>query len=270
MEESRKRKAMTKQSTFILFVSLMTLIFFTSAAHAEWFFGIGTGLSLMNVDGEQGFNTELVGPVKYDVELNPKDFNDLTKSAFGFGGYATDGTWLIQYSYANLELEDKASEFLPAYNSTSTVKINFKISGAELTVGYPVYKTSSLVALVDAGVRYTKHEFDGKLRVSGDVTAQRDRDFDHDWTDAIVGVSINVPFAQKWTWNNRFNAGFGGSEGTYFVSTGLTWQFHKNWSTGIVAKYMAIEYENGSKGDRNWYLYDADESSIGLNVLFNW
>jgi hypothetical protein len=81
-----------KQSLSVLCVSLMTLVVFASAAHAKWSFGIGTGFSLMNVDGKQGFTTVIAGPVKYDVKLDPDDISDLMQSAFGFGGYATDGT----------------------------------------------------------------------------------------------------------------------------------------------------------------------------------
>ena len=259
-----------KKYIFIPFISLMTLILLSSAAYAEWHFGIGTGLSFNNIDGKQGFNSLLLGPIKYDVQLDPKDFNDMTKTAFGFGGYVTDGTWLIQYSYANIELEDKASEYVPAYASTATLKVNFKMTGAELTVGYPVYKTPYLVVLVDGGARYTKHKFDNSLKVTGALTGGGSNEFDHSWTDAVLGVSVNVPFAEQWTWNNRLNAGFGGSDGTYFASTGVTWRFLKHWAASIVGKYAAVKYENGSKSDSDWYYYDADESSIGLVVLFNW
>lgn len=261
---------MMKKYIFVPVITVMTFIFFSSAAYAEWHFGIGTGLALNNIDGKQGFTSALVGPIKYDVNLDPEDFNDLTKTAFGFGGYATDGTWLIQFAFANIELEDKASEFVPALDSTATVEINFKMIGAELTAGYPVYKTPSLVAMIDGGVRYTKHEFDNSLRVKGAVTGRGSNSFDHDWTDAVLGVIVNVPFAKQWIWNNRLNAGFGGSDGTYLASTGVTWRFLKHWSAGITGKYASVKYENGSRSDRNWYLYDADESSVGLTVLFNW
>jgi hypothetical protein len=261
---------MMKKYIFFPLITFMTFIFFSSAAYAEWHFGIGTGLAFNNIDGKQGFTSVLVGPIKYDVKLDPGDFNDLTKTAFGFGGYATNGTLLIQYSYANIELEDKASEYVPAYDSTAKLTINFKMTGAELTVGYPVYKTASLVAMIDGGVRYTKHEFDNSLRVKGAITDRGSRSFDHDWTDAVLGVIVNVPLARQWTWNNRLNAGFGGSDGTYLASTGVTWRFLKHWSAGITGKYAAVKYENGSKSDRDWYFYDADESSVGINVLFNW
>jgi len=265
----KKLKSVTKQYTSMLAISLATSFCFTSAAHAEWFYGIGTGLSRMNVDGQQGFNTA-VGPIKYDISLDPQDFKDLTKSAFGFGGYATDGVWLIQYSLAYLELESDESAYIPSLASTFKARINFKIKGAEATVSYPVYKSPSVVTMVDAGFRYTKHEFDNSFSLSGAVNAQQNTNFSHDWTDALLGVTVNVPFARQWTWNNRLNAGFGGSDRDYTVSTGVTWRFLKNWSSTLSYKYASIKFENASPGDSDWYLYDADEKTLGLVFLYNW
>jgi len=260
-----------KKTYAVLFTAVLAQVFFTSAAHAEWHFGIGTGLALNNIDGTQGFNSLLLGPVKYDVKLDPQDFNDYTKTAFGFGGYATDGTWMIQYSYGKIQLEDKSSTFVPAFNSTATADIDFKMTGAELTVGYPVYKTPSFTVLVDGGLRYTKHEFNNSLTVTGAINIPTtSNEFSHNWTDVIVGASLNVPFADTWSWNSRANAGFGGSDGTYLVSTGVTWRFHKHWSTSLTGKFDSVDYENGSQGESDWYYYDANESSLGLNILFNW
>lgn len=265
-----KAESLMKQTIFVLCILCMVLAFSASAAHAQWNFGIGTGISQMKVDGKQGYNTALAGPIKYDVKLDPEDFNDLMKSAIGFGGYATDGTWLVQYSYGKIELEGEESALTPAGTTTVSTKINFKTTGAEITLGYPVYKTSSLVTLVDVGVRYTKHEFDGRVAATGAITGQLNRNFDHNWTDAIVGATFNVPLARTWTWSTRLNAGFGGSEGTYFASTGVTWRFLKHWSLGLTGRYAAVEFENGSEGDSDWYLYDVDESALALNILFNW
>ncbi len=272
MEKSEKKNSMMKQSVFILFISLIIILFiFDSMGHAKWEFGIGTGLSRMETEGVQGFHTDLAGPVEFDIELDPEDFDDLIDTAIGFGGYATNGTFLIQYSYANLQLEGRESEAVPAINSTLSVEIDFDITQAELTVGYPVYGTRSLIIFVDGGLRYIRHEFDGSLSLinsGGAVVGSESEHFDHDWTDVILGVIINVPLAEKWSWNNRLNAGFGGSEGTYFAATGVTWRFHKNLSVGVTGKYTAIDFENDNKGDSDWYLYDADESSVGINVVF--
>ena len=82
-------------------------------------------------------------------------------------------------------------------------------------------------------------------------------------------MTLAVPLAEKWVWNNRVDAGFGGSEGTYSANTGVTWRFYKGWASTLYSKYTAIEFENGNRGDADWYLYDVDEFGVGLAVLYN-
>lgn len=263
-------KPMLKPSIILLSVLFLSQIVTASPAYSEWHFGIGTGLSLLSVNGDQGFNSALAGPIKFKVKLDPEDFNDMTKSAIGFGGYATDGTWLIQYIYSNLELEDTSSTYLPLIDTTAAIKINFTTTVAELTASYPIYDNPSFNLLVDAGARYTKHEFDNSLRLTGTVNGFSTRKFDQGWTDALIGITVNVPLSEQWTWDNRANVAFGESDGTYSVQTRVTWRFHKNWSTSLHAKYVSVNFENGSMGDSDWYLYEADEKALGLNILFNW
>ena len=242
-------------------ISILCMVSFSSTASAEWNYGIGTGLQRMNAKGDQGLNTQIAGPVTYDVDLDPDDFSDYTKSAFGFGGYATDKTWMIQYSFVNLELEGEESA------GTTSAKIGFEITGGEVTVGYPVYRSPSLRLGVLGGVRYTKHELSAEIN---NGFSQINRSTDNDWTDALIGLTVGVPFAEKWAWNTRLDAGFGGSEGTYTGATNVTWKFHKNWSASLNAKYQSIEFENGSEGDSDWYLYDTDEFGWGASFLYHW
>jgi hypothetical protein len=259
---------LTWRMKFFFFVLAGLLsISLSGVAHADWSFGIGTGIFRLNVDGDMGFNVANAGPVEFDVDLDPDDIDDIMETAFGFGGYATDGKWMIQSSFGMLELEDDTSRTIAGVGTVSS-ELGFDMTGGEITVGYPIYECTSLILRLHAGVRYTEHELDADVRIDG--TPVRGGDIDEDWTDALFGISAGVPFAEKWTWNNKFNAGFGGSEGTYFAQTGITWRFLKHWSATLYGKYTAVEYENGSKGDPDWYLYDVDEFGLGLGVLFNW
>jgi hypothetical protein len=87
----------TVSTAYIAAIALAAFLSDISTAQAVWSYGIGTGITATQIDGQQGFNS-LVGPNKYDVNLIPSDLSDMTKSAFGFGGYASDGTWLIWYT----------------------------------------------------------------------------------------------------------------------------------------------------------------------------
>ena len=54
------------------------------------------------------------------------------------------------------------------------------------------------------------------------------------------------------------------------IIKGAEWLYKKSWSTNLTAKYQAIEFENGSEGDSDWYLYDADESGVSIGFLYHW
>lgn len=240
----------------------------------------------MNVDGDLGFNTNIEGPAEFEVDLAPDDINDLMASAFGFGGYAAKGKWMIQYSLSMLELEDDPTLVIQSHPDIYTTiysEFGFDTTGAEITVGYMVFENETISLRLIGGVRFTKHELEYDLKIVGrleDVLAilsgndiedwTQSNDIDEDWTDALVGASIGIPLSDKWVWNTTFNAGFGGSEGTYLANTGLTWRFHKRWTATFYGKITAVEYENEDKGDADWYLYDADEFGWGITVLFNW
>jgi hypothetical protein len=261
----------------IALLSLLIAISFTSVSHAEWSHGIGTGFFGLNIEGDIGVNTVLAGPVKVeDIDLDFDDISNVMETALGVAGYSTDGTWMIKYSYQMMELEGKKSHTLPGNailpgGHTVSASLNFEATGAEITVGYPVYQDPSVIISVDGGLRYTKHEINASLGISGPVlNSTLSKNVDEDWTDFLIGGTVTVPLTKEWIWNTTANAGFGGSEGTYMGQTGVTWIFYKNWSTTLYGKYAAVEYENASKGETNWYLYDVDEFGVGLSFAYNW
>jgi len=239
---------------------------YSTVANAEWHFGIGTGLFRLHADGDEGFHTNIAGPVVLDVDLEPDDFSDLAESAFGLGGYATDGTWLIKYSIGVLKLHDDASRTLSG-GTTVSADLDYDITAGELLVGYPVFSGDSFTLRAEGGVRYINHDIDLDVAVNSTPLS---RSIDEDWTDALVGLSLAVPFAEEWSWDSHVNYGFGGSEGTFGAQTGISWRFFTHWSATLYGKYTAIDFENGSRGDTDWYLYDVDEYGAGLSVLFNW
>ena len=152
------------------------------------------------------------------------------KTAFGFGGYVSNGFLLCRYFFTYHELEGGDSEYIPEYTSTVNTEIDFTMYNAEATMGLPVYKAQYLLLILEAGVRYSRHEFDGSLVSTGGVNETFTKKFNYDWTDPLLGISFNIPLLQQLSLNFRFNAGYFGSEGTYLASTALIWRFHKNFS----------------------------------------
>ncbi len=256
-------KNIVKNIVKAIFVLFITTFAVQSFAQDEWSHGIGTGMFFLNLDGTQGFDT-ISGPVEVDLDLGTSDTRDLIETAFGFGGFAKKGKWTIQYSLAYMKFADDASGEIGAV--PVSLDVTFESSGAEV-VGIYQFATVGRRDLWGAlgGIRYTKHEYDDTLTI-GPSTFKNS--FDHDWTDILVGLTHTHIFSKKWLWNTRVDAGFGGSEGTYFLNTGATWIISESWMASFFGKYTAADFENGSKGDADWYRYDVDEFGLGATVLY--
>lgn len=255
-----------KRKQMVLIMSFVCILGFGTAAHAEWEFGIGTGLTALNIDGDIGLNVDFagLGPVTLEVDMSPSDIMDVMDKAYGLGLFTTDGKWMIQASVLRLELEDDPSRTVGV--NTFKADLSFDVTKVYFTVGYPLYADQGFVFRGYTGFRYSSHELEASTLING--TVRRDGDIDEDWADALIGVSVDLPFAENWSWNTMFDAGFGGSEGSYFVESGVAWRFATNWSTTLFGEYYAVEYENGSKGDADWYLYDVDEGYLGLRIAY--
>ena len=231
------------------------------AAYSDWSYGIGTGFFALNLDGDIGWDTALAGSRTFNIDMDANDVADLVETAFGFAGYATDGKWMINYSYSFVELDGNGS------NAGVTANVVWERSNAEVTLGYNYYQTPSLILGVLGGARWTKHELATRTTSGGSTVS---KNLENDWTDVVVGLTLGVPLAEKWGWNNRADAAFGQSDGTYSFYSGVTWRFHKHWSGTLYGKYTAVDFEESSRGNPDWYLYDIDEFGPGIAVAVNW
>lgn len=253
-----------KTALAILILAALTMVLGSPAvAQDEWEFGIGTGFFGLNIDGDEGFTTAL-GPVDLDASLDSDEVREILESFFGLGGYAAKGKWVIRYSAQQLELEDSLGGTGPLGVPVSAGG-TFNGSGAEVSAAYRFALKGKHAWSVLGGIRYTKHEYDFALNIGGAPLA---RNIDQDWTDFIIGFTHGYQISEKWTWSNRLDAGFGGSEGTYFFNTSFDWQFAESWALGLFGQITSVEFENDNRGDPDWYLYDADEFGLGVNILF--
>ena len=151
--------------------------------------------------------------------------------------------------------------------SASTVTPR-KASGRSSTLSAPLRsrpaKTGNPAWGALFGVRHIAHDWTF-------ITEAFTAELDESWTDGIVGITHAVPFGEKWAWANRLDAGFGGSEGSYLFSSGFNWRFTMHWSLNFGAKMSAIEFGDEAEIDNaDFYLYDVDEPSFGLGVMYNW
>lgn len=239
-----------------LTAGLLALMASTGAFASDWKYGIGTGLQSFSLDGDLGFATPLGGFIA-DIDLDNGDTSDLMDSAFGGAGFATNGTWTFQLAAGTVSLEDNDADLRAKWDRTNV----------EFSAVYNFAETGNHRWGVLGGVRYTKHEWE----ISSRNGAFADVKPDDDWTDFIIGLTHAVPFAEKWSWTNRIDAGFGDTEEAYQFVTAINWQPYENWVFNLNGKYVSTEFGDKSDINKNdFYYYDVDEPSIGLGFMYVW
>jgi hypothetical protein len=253
--------------TIITFAFLVFITVFTtqSVAQDEWRHGIGTGLFALNLDGDLGMHTNAFGPVQVEMDLDTSDISDYVKTAYGFGGFSAKGEWKFLYSLQYMELGDDVKGVTDPGGIAVKADATFTASGAEVAAVYNFAKTGKSAWGALGGIRYMKHEFESDVTIGASTFS---RNFEHEWTDVIIGLTHDYLISKTMAWNTQIDAGFGESEGTASIKTGASWRLGDSWVTSFYGKYMANHLENGNKGDEDWYLYDVDEFGVGLGVVY--
>ena len=244
---------MRRKSGLAVLLALALPLFFGIGAHAqdEWKFGIGTGVSSFSLDGDIGFPTAMGGAI-FDVDLDNSDTSDLVASGIGLGGFAAKGKWKVLYSFGRVTLED----------TDGLLRAEWDKDQAEVAGVYNFAKTGNHVWGALFGARHIAHDWTF-------TTATETLNVDESWTDGLVGITHAVPFATKWSWSNRLDAGFGDSESSTMFTTALNWQAAKHWLFNINIRATSLEF--GDKNDiakPDFYLYDIDETAVGLGFLY--
>ena len=253
------RRADTSLTSVIFVFALVTALAApTRAAESssgDWRFGIGTGFSSFSLDGDLGFATSAGGLIQ-DIDLSNSETKDLVQSGFGLGGFARNEQWTILWSAGQQSLEDEDSSIDAKWDRTQ----------AEIAAVYKVATLNANSFGVLFGARYTRHDWD--IKTGGAVTVNSP---DEDWTDAIIGLTHELTFAERWSWTNRVDYGFGGSDGTTFASTTLNWRPFEHWAFNVSGQFLDTKF--GDKSDINksdFYYYDVKQPQFGVGFAYVW
>lgn len=257
------------QKSLLLSGALLASVISTSALAEEndaWNFSAATGIFALNIEGTQGINVNGIGPIELDVDMDFDDVLDYNESGFGLTLSAAKGDWKYGFTFAHLGLEGSES----GVDGTATPvsgELLFEADTLEVSANYTFKKYDRGMVGVIGGLRYYKHAFEGEI-TRGLTTVKRDKDFE--WTDVYIGITHAHAFDRSWSWSSQVDIGGGGSDFAYMLNTGVNYKINEKWMTRLYAQNLAFDYENGSKGDDDWYLYDADEFGFGLGINYSW
>lgn len=203
------------------------------------------------------------GPLEADVDVS---FSDILRNLEmgGMVAYRGErGPWVVMADaiYMKLGADRQAGGNLLTVDARASVE---QIA-LEADLGYRI--SENVVAF--AGLRY--NDIDADLRVvrSGPgAGSTRTAGETASWTDPVVGLSAQLPLAERWT------LGLRGDVGGFGMGSDLAWQalvsVHWKSANGIEVvgawRYLDVDYEEGRDG--SLFRYDVATSGPGIGVTF--
>jgi hypothetical protein len=231
-----------------------------------WRYGIGTGVFDLNVDGDVGIGTRLLGPVRINANLDGRDIRELADSAFGLSGFASNGKWIVIYRGGRLKLSDSSSGTTPGGVPVSA-KLDFKVVTGDTLVGYQFPRIGRHLWGILGGVGYTSHKYDAIL-VAGATEASRT--IDNDWVDGVVGLTYAFAITERVSFANEIDGRYGDSSGSWHARSAINWTLggSRPWVLSFYGDFKRIDFEHGSESDADWYLYKAREFGPGFGFMW--
>jgi len=249
-----------------MFITCMTPMAAAGAEEHGWQYGLGTGILALNIEGDTGFATPL-GPLIVSNDMDWEDLSNILETLVGVNGFARKGAWTVTYGFQSMKVGGTNSGTIPMVATPASVAATLEVTFAEVAVAYTFAQSGMNFWGVRGGLRYIEHEYDANVTVG---MANFTENVDQDWTDFVVGLTHARPLSKRVAWTSRADIGFGGSEGTWTVNSGINWQLHEHFAIALFGQYSGVDFENGSPGDPDWYLYDNDEFGLGCGFMYTW
>jgi len=204
---------------------------------------------------------------KTSVDMSFSDIVDILD--FGLMGAfeARKGRWGFFLDAIYMKVSDSATASRTGagpLGATLTVGANLQLEQTMLAgaVMYRLTDGSTPVDLV-GGLRYNKLDVEATadFTVLG-LAGSRSRNADKDWVDPYIGVRIQHPISDRWTFvGNADIGGFGvGSDFTYQLAAGLDYNFSKSISGKLGYRYINTDYDKGG------FRYDMKMEGLYLGV----
>ena len=195
------------------------------------------------------------------LDVTPKDiFDNLEMGLMAHFEGRHDNHWGFWIDYAFMDLGKDAEIFRKPLKISSSAGVYQGVMEAiatrrsRLERGYIDYF---------AGIRWwhTSIDFVLDTALTGNGAESRDRSRTIDWYDPVVGAVWVIPLNEDWRLRLRgdiggFNIGKA-SKFTSAVEIGALYDISDSWQLNLRFKSLWVDYEEGSKGKRNRYVYDT-------------
>jgi hypothetical protein len=218
--------------------------------HTLMLYGLGIGIG-----GEAS-----VGPLTADIDVSFSEVLDHLEMA-GMGAYRWQSdTWSFQADaiFASLAGEQDGAQGL----TRTTLDLDQLILSVD--AGYGFSKNLELVF----GARYW--DLDPTINVhaatSGNVIASARGG--SDWVDPLVGLRVEAPISDSWTFVARGDiGGFGvGSDFAWHGTVQMDWRTSEHFTMAFGYRIFDVDFED--RGSNGLVDFDMQQSGLGIGVAY--
>ena len=245
----------------ILFFVFMSLFVCPVASAADnWAYEIELYAMGTAIEGDAG-----LGCIdNVDVDITFSDIlEDLQMAGMARFEAVHKSGWGLALDYGFMKLKDDVNG---PVGGVHTLKIRQGILQADLVYRIPKEKfTMDLIA----GTRWWDNDLDVTMR-SGIGQGFINQSKQKDWIDLFLGVKTYIPFTEKWSAAFRFD--IGGldieSDFTATLSGYIRYCLTKNWMMSFGYKALWVDYEDGDKGQSDYFSYDTVTHGPVIGIIY--
>lgn len=229
------------------------------------------------IDGpmETGYRYRLLGQEKegssrMDLAMTPKDIIDNLKMGF-MGHFEAHhqnhwGIWL-DYAFMNLGKSDA----LP-HDKLTSMQMGYYQGVFEGFVTYRAYLEEGHIDYY-GGIRWWHNELTFSLDENIKIFQLVDIDRTIDWYDPVIGARWSYPINEKWTFQLRGDVGGFGitdstSDWTAAVELGALYDIDDTWQVKMSFKSLWVDFEEGSVGQADRFVYDTVSYGPILGIAY--
>jgi hypothetical protein len=235
-----------ERAALLSLAASLALLLATPAVAEEWKYDLELYLLAAGIEGTAG-----AGPQEAEINLSFSEiFEDLELGGMGLFR-ARKGRWGMLGDVIFVSLE-------------STEEVAVVEEDQLILEGLGIYMVTDRIGLVFGG-RYvdleTRIELRGPLRLRASAGDS--------WVDPLVGLGVEAPMSEKWTFSGRFDVGgFGvGSDLSYQLKLNFGYRPSERYSLRLGYGLLDIDYEDGTGADR--FLYDVRMSGPTVGFVFH-
>ena len=226
---------------------------------SAWAFEFEPYMMISNIKGDSQFGNLPTTELDVDFETVLDNLEMAFMGHFEAHHQSGWGMW-IDYGFMDLENNVDPVDRITSLQIRQGVLEVMGLYRQNMSSGYIEYL---------AGIRWWDNDFDvdymlPQLGKTGTLSREVD------WVDGVVGARYTHILNENWKLRMHGDIGAGGADITYGASAGVLYTINDLMDVDVKYRATWVDYEEGTLGQRDYFLYDAVTHGLilGLNFKF--